>query len=111
MDRIQYSDFSKLDIRVGKVIAAEAVPEADDLIRMEIDIGEDEKRQIVAGMKQYYQPEDLVGRTVVVLINLEPKKIRGHLSDGMILAASTPGYEEVKLLSVDGNLPPGCKIS
>ena len=111
MDRIEYADFTKLDLRVGKILVSEAIPDADRLIRMEVDVGEDQPRQIVAGMKKYYQPEELTGKTVVVLVNLEPKKIRGYLSDGMILAASTSGFETVKLLTIEGELSAGCKIS
>jgi methionyl-tRNA synthetase len=111
MERISYDDFKKLDLRIGHVIAASDIEGADRLILLEVDIGEEKARTIIAGMKAYYRPEDMVGRKIVVLTNLEPRKMRGILSDGMLLAASTLNFEQVKLLSVDGDMPPGAKIS
>jgi methionyl-tRNA synthetase len=111
METIPYNDFLKLDIRTGKIIDATAVPDTDRLIQITVDIGEDDSRTIVAGLRQYYQPEEMVGKTIVVLANLEPRKMRGILSNGMLLAASTPGFESVKLLTVDEDIPPGSKIS
>ena len=111
MKRISYQQFAVLDLRVGKIISAEDVAGADRLVRIKVDIGEETPRVLLAGIKQYYQPEDLVCRTVVVLTNLEPKKIRGEMSDGMILAASTDNFESVKLLTIDGDLPAGARIS
>jgi len=111
MEKISYDDFTKLDLRVGEIVSASDVPKADRLIRMEVNIGEETPRVLIAGMKQYYDPEELVGRKIVVLVNLEPRKIRGELSNGMLLAASTPTFETVKLIVPDGDLPPGSKIS
>ena len=111
MERISYSDFQKLDLRIGHIISASEVQGADKLIHLEVDVGEERPRSIVAGMKQYYHPSEMVGRRIVVLINLEPRKMRGLTSDGMLLAASTAGYETVRLLCVDGDMPPGSRIS
>ncbi len=111
MDRINISDFQKLDLRVGLVQQASPVEGADRLIKMEVDIGEETPRTILAGIRQYYQPEDLVGKKIIVLTNLEPRKMRGLLSDGMLLAASTPDYGSVKYLTIESDLPPGSKIS
>lgn len=108
---ITYNDFKKLDLRVGTVVSAEAVEGTDRLIRIMVDIGDEENRQIVAGMREYYQPGELVGKQIIVLVNLEPRKMRGVESQGMLLAASTEGFERVKLLTVDQEMPPGSKIS
>ncbi|MBN1550731.1 hypothetical protein JW979_04660 [bacterium] len=111
MDRIAFDEFAKLDIRIGKILSASTVQGTERLIHMSVDIGEPEPRSIVAGMRQYYEPEEMTGKSVVVLTNLQPRNIRGILSDGMILAASTEGFQTVKLLTVDGDMPVGSKIS
>jgi len=87
---ITYEDFQKLEIRIGTIIEAEKVKDADKLLRLVIDLGF-EKRQIVAGIAQYYQPSRLVGRQVPILVNLEPRKLRGLESQGMLLAADEAG--------------------
>jgi methionyl-tRNA synthetase len=85
---ITIDDFLKVQLRIGEVKVAERVPNADKLLRMEVDIGEDKPRQLVAGLAEYYEPEKLVGRKVVVVANLKPRKLRGLESQGMICAAS-----------------------
>jgi len=84
---ITIDDFSKVELRVAQILVAERVPKADKLLRMEIDLGY-EKRQILAGIAQYYEPEKLIGRKIVVVANLAPRKMRGLESNGMLLAAS-----------------------
>ncbi len=85
---ITIDDFLKIELRVGEIKAAERVPNADKLLRFEVDIGEGKPRQILAGLAQYYEPEKLIGRKVVVVANLKPRKMRGLESQGMICAAS-----------------------
>ena len=85
---ISIDDFLKVDLRVGEIKVAERIPNADKLLRFEIDLGEAEHRQILAGLAEYYDPETLVGRKVVVVANLKPRKMRGLESQGMICAAS-----------------------
>jgi methionyl-tRNA synthetase len=85
---IQIDDFAKVDLRVGVVVSAEAVKGADKLLHLKVDIGEAEPRTIVAGIAKVYKPEAIVGRKVVIVANLEPRKLRGILSQGMIVAAS-----------------------
>ena len=85
---IEIGDFAKVDLRVGEVLSAERVPKADKLLLMKIDIGEEQPRQVLAGIAQYYEPEKLVGRKVVVVANLKPRKLRGFESQGMVVAAS-----------------------
>ncbi|MGC9159455.1 MAG: methionine--tRNA ligase subunit beta, partial [Terracidiphilus sp.] len=86
---ITIDDFVKVDLRVAQVLVAERIPKADKLLRLEVDLGY-EKRQILAGIAQYYEPEKLVGRKIVIVANLAPRKMRGLESNGMLLAASLP---------------------
>jgi methionyl-tRNA synthetase len=85
---ITIDDFLKVDLRVGEIKVAERIPKADKLLRFEIDLGEEKPRQILAGLAEYYEPETLVGRKVVIVANLKPRKMRGLESQGMICAAS-----------------------
>jgi methionyl-tRNA synthetase len=85
--QITIDDVVKLDLRVAQIVVAERIPKADKLLRLEVDLGY-EKRQILAGIAQYYEPEKLVGRKIVIVANLAPRKMRGLISNGMLLAAS-----------------------
>jgi methionyl-tRNA synthetase len=105
MPMVTFEEFQKLDIRTGKVLSAEAVPKSNKLLKLMVDIGS-EKRQIVAGMQQFYQPEDMVGKDVVVVTNLAPAKIFGIESNGMVLAAGDAASLLVPLKPVE----PGTKI-
>ncbi len=109
---ISYDDFIKLDLRVAKIVEAGEHPNADKLIVLQIDLG-GEQRQIVAGLKAYYKPEDLVGRSIVVVANLEPRKMRGLESQGMLLAAVCGEGEEldVVVLTTEKDAPPGSPVS
>ncbi len=104
---IPYEFFKKLDMKIGKVLSATRVEGTDKLIRLEVDIGSD-KRQIVAGMAEFRDPEDLVGKQVPILVNLEPRKFRGIESHGMILAADVDGRPI--LLHPEVEVPPGSTI-
>jgi methionyl-tRNA synthetase len=107
-DVIDFSEWKKLDIRVGEIKAAEDHPNADKLIILRVDVGEE--RQLVAGLKGYYQPEELVGKKVVVFTNLKPVKLRGVESQGMVLAAVDNSTDAVCLLTVDREAPIGARI-
>lgn len=107
-ETISYDYFSKLQIRIAEVKSAEKVEGADKLLRLQISLG-DEDRQIVAGVAQYYEPSSLVGRKIVMLANLEPAKIRGVVSNGMLLAASDEEGRAV-LLQPDSDVPAGSKV-
>jgi methionyl-tRNA synthetase len=85
--QITIDDFAKVDLRVAKVLLAERIPKADKLLRLEVDLGF-ERRQILAGIAEHYAPETLIGRNVVIVANLAPRKMRGLESNGMIVAAS-----------------------
>ncbi len=106
---ISIDEFAKVEMRVGLVRSAERVKGADKLLHMQIDIGEAEPRSIVAGIAEAYAPEDMVGRKVVIVANLQPRKLRGIPSNGMILAATAEGGKPV-LVSVAGDVPPGTKL-
>ena len=109
---IIYDDFAKIDLRVATVLECEAHPNADRLLKMQIDLGF-EKRQICAGVKAYYEPADLVGRQIIVVANLAPRKIRGEESNGMLLAASAMDGEElteVVLLAPSKAVPAGSTV-
>ena len=114
LKQISYNDFAKLDMRVVTVTKAEAHPDADRLLKLQIDDGTPEGRQICAGMKQWYAPEDLEGSQVVIIANLEPRKIRGELSEGMVIAATRrigEDAEDVAVLRCDREMPTGSKVS
>jgi methionyl-tRNA synthetase len=107
-DVIEFSAWQKLDIRVGKVIEAEDHPDADRLTILRVDVGEE--RQIVAGLRGYYESGELVGKKVVVFVNLKPVKLRGIESQGMVLAAVDTTQDIVSLLTIDREVPSGAKI-
>jgi methionyl-tRNA synthetase len=88
-EHITIDDFAKVELRVAQVLVAERIPKADKLLRLEVDLGY-EKRQILAGIAQFYEPEKLVGRKIVIVANLAPRRMRGLESNGMLLAASLP---------------------
>jgi methionyl-tRNA synthetase len=107
---IQYADFQKLDLRVATVLKAEPHPNADKLIIMQIDLG-GEQRQIIAGLRGYYEPEQLTGKQIVVVANLAPRQMRGLESNGMLLAASSPDRAQVIILTPERPLAPGATVS
>lgn len=104
---LRFEDFQKIDLRVAKVIEAEKVGKSENLLKLRIDLG-DEKRHILAGIAQNYKPEDLIGREIVVVANLEPRMIFGVESKGMLLAADHVGGPV--LLRPDKEVPPGTKV-
>ncbi len=106
--KITIDDFAKIELRVGVVKVAERVPKADKLLRLEIDIGT-EVRQVLAGIAEAYAPETLVGRKVVIVANLAPRKLRGMESNGMIVAASLEGGKPV-LASFLEDVPVGARL-
>ncbi len=109
MENISYEDFTKLDIRVGTIKQASPHPDADKLLILKIDEGKEELRQLVAGIKEQYSPEEIIGKKIIFLANLEPKELRGELSRGMILAAVDG--EQISLLTTDKEIPNNAKIS
>jgi methionyl-tRNA synthetase len=109
--RIAIDDFVKIDLRVAKIIVAERIPKADKLLRLEVDLGY-ETRQILSGIAQWYTPEELIGRRIVIIANLAPRKMRGLESHGMLLAASDPADENAKpsLTTFADDVPLGSRV-
>ncbi len=110
---VTYDDFAKLDLRVATIVAAEHHPNADRLLKLQVDLGH-EQRQICAGIKQDYDPQALVGQQVVVIVNLQPRTIRGEPSNGMLLAASDDDGQQTRRVVVLGPgraVPPGSTVS
>jgi len=105
---IQFDDFDKIDLRLAKIVSAEHVEGADKLLQLKLDIGDDEK-QVFAGIKSAYSPEDLVGKLTVMVANLAPRKMRFGMSEGMVLAAG-PGKKDLWLLSPDEGAKPGMRV-
>ena len=107
MTNITYDDFAKLDLRIARIISTEKIPGKSRIIKGVIDLG-DEKREVVIGGAEYYQPEELVDKTVVVIANLEPRKIAGFESNAMLLAADV--NDKPFWLTVQEDVPLGTKI-
>lgn len=107
---IQYDDFAKVQLRVATVLKAEAIEKSKKLLRLQVDLG-DEQRQILAGIKEHYAPEDLVGKQIVVVVNLAPREvIKNEVSNGMLLAASDPATGKVIVVSPSAPVPPGSGV-
>jgi methionyl-tRNA synthetase len=106
---ISIDDFMKVDLRIAKIVSAEAVPEADKLLRLKVSLGEMGERQIFAGIKAAYKPEDLVGRLTIVVANLAPRKMKFGMSEGMVLAAGQGG-SDLFILSPDEGAQPGQRV-
>ena len=104
MELISYEDFKKLDIRVAKIKEVDEHPDADKLYVVKVDLG-DEERQIVAGIKPYIEKDDLIGKEVVVILNIEPRKIRGIESNGMLLVAKDE--ENLAIVTLNREIKPG----
>jgi methionyl-tRNA synthetase len=107
-DEIQFDDFAKIDLRIAKIVNAEHVEGADKLLQLTLDIGLGEKN-VFAGIKSAYQPEDLIGKLTVMVANLAPRKMRFGLSEGMVLAAG-PGGKDLFILNPDDGAQPGMRV-
>jgi methionyl-tRNA synthetase len=107
---IGIEDFAKVELRVAQVLTAERVPKADKLLRLTVDVGEGQPRQLLAGIAQYYEPEKLIGRKIIVVANLAPRKLRGFESNGMLLAASVGEEGRPVLAGFLEDVPNGAKL-
>lgn len=105
---IEFDDFAKVDLRIAKIANAEHVDGADKLLKLTLDLG-GETRQVFAGIKAAYAPEDLIGKHTVMVANLKPRKMRFGLSEGMVLAAG-PGGKEIYILNPDEGSKPGMRV-
>ncbi len=108
MPNVPYDDFAKLDIRVAKIIETESIEGKSIIIKGRIDLGNDDQRDVIIGGAQYYQPEDIVGKTVIVIANLEPKKMAGVESNAMLLAADVD--DKPFWLTVNEDVPLGSPV-
>src|SRR5258708_1765783 len=107
---INYDDFAKLDLRVATVLECRPHANADKLLVLQIDLG-GEKRQICAGLRAHYQPEQLVGKQIIVVANLAPRQMRGEVSQGMLLAATDPATGRVIFVTPSETAAAGSKVS
>jgi methionyl-tRNA synthetase len=107
---IEIDDFAKVDLRVGQVLSAERVPKSDKLLLLQIDLGEEKPRQVLAGIAEYYEPEKMIGRKVVVVANLKPRKLRGYESQGMVVAASYGEEGKPVIATFTEDVPNGARL-
>jgi methionyl-tRNA synthetase len=107
---IEIGDFAKVDLRAGEILTAERVPKSDKLLRFTIDIGEQEPRQVLAGIAEYYEPEKMIGRKVIVVANLKPRKLRGYESQGMVVAASVGEDGRPVIATFTEEVPNGARL-
>jgi len=107
-DQIEFDDFARVDLRIARIVKAEHVEGADKLLQLTLDIG-NETRNVFAGIKSAYQPEDLEGKLTVMVANLKPRKMRFGLSEGMVLAAG-PGGKDLWVLHPDEGAQPGMRV-
>lgn len=115
MDKISYEEFKKVELRVAKILTAERIEGSDKLLKLEVSLGEgpstgsgQEMRQIIGGIGKIYAPEDIIGKEIVIVANLEPRKLMGLESQGMLLAADNGGAPT--LLTPFGEVPPGSVV-
>jgi len=109
-DAITFDDFAKIKLRVGRVISAMDHPNADKLLVLKVDLG-GEQRQICAGIKGFYTPDQLVGKNIILVANLAPRMMRGQESQGMLLAASNADRSKVIVLSPESDIEPGSVVT
>lgn len=108
---ITYDDFAKVELKVATVLECVAHPNADKLLVLQIELAGGEKRQICAGLRAHYQPEQLIGRQIVVVANLAPRMMRGQVSNGMLLATTDTATNKVIIVSPGEMVAPGSKVS
>ena len=110
-EQVSFNDWQKLDLRVGKILKVEDIEGADKLYKLEVDLGKEiGKKTLVAGIKKNYDKDELKGKKCVIFVNLEPKKLKGIESKGMILAAVSEDETEIRLLEPDSEVEIGSKI-
>jgi methionyl-tRNA synthetase len=107
---IDITDFAKVELRVGEVLTAERIPKADKLLLLTVDVGEEKPRQILAGIAQHYESNQLIGRKIAVVSNLKPRKLRGYESQGMLLAASVGEDGKPVIATFTEDVPNGARL-
>ena len=111
MNTIEYEDFAKLDMRAGTIISCEKVENAEKLYKIMVDVGEAQHRQIVSSLVDYYTAEELVGKRIIVLVNLKPRKMRGIKSQGMLLCSESEDGATCVLLKPEKDVKPGTPVT
>ena len=109
-EKIKFSDWQKLDLKVGQIKSVEKIPDTNNLYKLEVDLG-DETQTVVSGLVPYYTEEELKGKKIILFANLEPRTIRGIESNGMVLAAVSEDQKDVKLLQPDEDIELGSRVS
>lgn len=110
LDQIDYESFMKIELRVGEVVHAEAIPKSRKLLKLEVSLGDCGKRQILAGLAEHYEAETLIGKKIVVVANLKPAKLMGQESQGMLLAASPEDNSTIVLIQPAGDIAAGSRV-
>ncbi len=108
---IKYDDFAKLDLRVATVVECKPHPNAVKLLVLQVELADGQRRQICAGIKAHYAPEQMVGKQIIIVANLEPRQLRGEVSQGMLLAASDPASGKVVVMGPSEAVTAGSKVS
>ena len=108
--KLDYEDFAKIEFKIGVIKECTKHPNADRLLVFQIDVGEDEPRQIISSIAEFYNPEDVIGKRVVVVTNLKKAKFRGMTSNGMLMCASLENDEDVELLTITKDFAGGTKV-
>ena len=111
MERIDFEDWKKLQLRVGKVLEVQRVPKTDKLYRLQVDVGTDTPMQIVTGLVPYYSEQELADQTIIVLVNLKPARFAGEVSEGMLLCAEKEDGSQCVLLTTEKPVDPGTPIT
>jgi len=111
MDKISFSDWKKLKMKVGKIIEVERIPKTDKLYKLQVDIGDNKLVQIVTSLVPYYSEEELQDRKIIVLVNLQPTKFAGELSEAMLICAEKDDESECVLLSTEKDIDVGTDIT
>ncbi|KSV58122.1 hypothetical protein [Acetivibrio ethanolgignens] len=109
-DIIKFDDFDKLEFKLGVIVDCKLHPDADRLLIFQVDVGEEEPRQIVSSIAEFYKPEEVIGKRVVVVTNLKKAKFRGVESNGMLMCASLEDDEDVELLTITKDFPGGTLV-
>jgi len=111
MERIDFEDWKRLQLRVGKILEVQRVPKTDKLYRLQVEVGADRPMQIVTGLVPHYSEQELAGRTIVVLVNLKPARFAGEVSEGMLLCAEKEDGSQCVLLTTEKPIDPGTPIT
>ncbi len=110
MDEIEFNDFKKLDMRVGKIVKVERVPDTDKLYKIQVDIGKEDTIQTISSLVDFYEKDELIEKNVVILTNLKNTKFCGEVSEGMLLASETDDEENCVLVSPEKEIEIGSKV-